>query len=489
MAMAVALKRQTALTILTAAIVVGGLGGALAAHRVHSHQLDPFIGASVGMAAAALAVTCLLVLEPALILTVAMIMSVFSGYWSDMGIPIPLDRVAVVCGIATVLIRSIQRGEGPRLRTVHWLMLALLLYAIASAGWSHTLTQHGPLFALLDRLGVIPFLLFLVAPEAFRTPEQRRILAVGLVLLGAYLGLTALFEFVHANSLVFPRYINNPSLGIHYGRSRGPFLEAGANGLALFNCLAAAWITLPYWSGRPKIRAAVIGVMVLCAVGIVFTLTRQVWVGAAVGAAVAMLSDRRLRRLLPFAAVGTVILLVLALAFVPGLQNKINSRSQDVSSEWDRLNSDAAAMRMFETKPALGFGWGTFGTDSTPYYHQAATYPLSTVNNVHNMPLANAAEMGLLGIVLWAAVMLAGLVVPCFGRAPPAVDPWRVALIGVAIAWFIVANLSPLDYAFDNSIVWLWAGIVAGGRLRAAGTREPALANHVPSLTPTPASA
>lgn len=487
MAMAVRLQRHTALTILTAALVVGGLGGALASHRVHG--LDPFVGAVVGMAAGSAAVTCLLVLEPALILTAAMLLTVFSGYWRDMGIPIPLDRVAIVVGIATVLVRSLQRGEGPRVRTIHWLMLALLLYAIASAAWSHTLTQHDPLYALLDRLGIIPFLLFLVAPEAFKTPEQRRILAIGLVLLGAYLGLTSLFEYTHVTKLVIPSYINNPALGIHYGRSRGPFLEAGANGLAMFSCMAAAWITLPYWKGRPKMRAAVIGVMALCALGIVFTLTRQVWVGAAAGTVVAMLSDRRLRRALPFVAVGTVIVLVLALAFVPGLQSKINSRSQDQSSVWDRLNSDAAALRMFEAKPALGFGWGEFGTESTPYYHLAATYPLSTVNNTHNMPLSNAAELGLLGVVLWVVVMLVGIVAPCFGRAPPAADPWRLALIAVAIAWFIVANLSPLDYAFDNYIVWLWAGIVAGGRLRAAGTREPALASHVPSLSASPAYA
>ena len=40
-------------------------------------------------------------------------------------------------------------------------------------------------------------------------------------------------------------------------------------------------------------------------------------------------------------------------------------------------------------------------------------------------------------------------------------------MIAVAIAWFVQSNLSPLDYAFDNYVVWLWAGIVVGGRERA----------------------
>lgn len=479
--MAVRLQRQSPLLAFVAVVVIGGLGGMLASHRVSG--LDPFVGAVIGMAAGAAAVTCLVVLEPALILTAAMILSVFSGNWSNMGIPIPLDRVAVACGIATALIRSIREGEGPRIRPVHWLMLLLILYAVASAGWAQTLTQHQPQFALLDRLGLIPFLLFLVAPVAFRTPEQRRILAIGLVLLGAYLGLMALFERIHATGLVVPSYITDPSIGITFGRSRGPFLEAGANGLAMFDCLAAAAITLPHWQGRPRLRAAVIGVMVLCVAGILFTLTRQVWLGAGVGAAVAMLSNRRLRRYLPVTAAVTLIAVVAALAFVPGLQQSINNRTNDQSSVWDRLNSDAAALRMVEARPALGFGWGEFGADSTPYYRLAATYPLSTIDVAHNMPLSNAAELGLLGLVLWVVVMLVGIVGPTLGRAPPAVEPWRIALVAIAIAWFVQANLSPLDYAFDNYMIWLWAGIVAGGRRRRESVREPALATRVPSLS------
>jgi O-antigen ligase len=478
--MAVRVQRQSALLVFVAVVAIGGIGGVLASHRVSG--LDPFTGAVVGMAAGAVAVTCLTVLEPALILTGAMLLSVFSGNWGNMGIPIPLDRIAVACGIATALIRSIQRGETPRVRPVHWLMLLLVLYAVASAAWSNTLTQHGPAFALIDRLGVVPFLLFLIAPVAFKTPEQRRILAIGLIILGAYLGLMALFERTGLTSLVFPSYITDPSLGITFGRSRGPFLEAGANGLAMFDCMAAAAITLPYWQGRPRMRAAVIGIMVLCAAGIMFTLTRQVWVGAAVGTAVAMLCNRRLRRALPATAVTAGIVVVMALAFVPGLSASINSRTNDQSSVWDRLNSDAAALRMVQTRPALGFGWGEFGTASIPYYRLSATYPLSTVNEAHNMPLSNAAELGLAGFGLWIVIGVIGVIAPAFGRAPPAVEPWRLALIAVAIAWFVQANLSPLDYGFDNYMIWLWAGIVAGGRERAE-FREPALATRVPSLS------
>jgi O-antigen ligase len=228
-------------------------------------------------------------------------------------------------------------------------------------------------------------------------------------------------------------------------------------------------------------------VMILCIAGLVFTLTRQVWVGAALGTVVAMLCDRRLRRWVPGAAIGVVVLVLVALAFVPGLQTSVNSRANDQGSVWDRLNSDAAALRMFSARPATGFGWGNFGKDSVPYYRLAATYPLSSITVAHNMPLSNAAELGLLGVGLWLVIFLMGVVGPAFGRAPPSVEPWRLALIAGAIAWFIQSNLSPLDYAFDNYVIWLFAGIVLGGRERSPAKSHQPLKEAASTLRLSPA--
>ena len=250
----------------------------------------------------------------------------------------------------------------------------------------------------------------------------------------------------------------------------------------MFDCLVAAAITLPYWKGRPKLRAAVIAVMVLCGAGIIFTLTRQVWVGAAAGAVAAMVCDRRLRRYLPVTRRRRR-----ARRARPGVRPRVAGEFQLAHQRSGiglaAAQLDAAALRMVEARPALGFGWGDFGKDSTPYYRLAATYPISSIEFAHNMPLSNGAELGLVGVGLWLVIGLLGIIAPAFGRAPPAVEPWRLALIAVAIAWFVQANLSPLDYAFDNYIIWLWAGIVFGGRERAAAAAaaEPAIASHRPS--------
>src|ERR1700733_11567473 len=238
--MAARLQRIPPLLVGGLILLAGALLGVAAAP--HVHRLGSFEVVVLSMAGAVCAAACLLVVEPAWILTAGMLLSVFSGNWGHIGIPLPLDRLTIFGGIAATVLRSWLSEDTPRLelRRVHWLMALLILYAVGSAAWSNTLTSHGPLFALLDRLGVVPFLLFLVAPAAFPTERDRRMLMGALTLLGAYLGLITLFEAIGAKDLVVPHYITNPNLGIHIGRGRGPFLEAGANGMALFACLVAA---------------------------------------------------------------------------------------------------------------------------------------------------------------------------------------------------------------------------------------------------------
>jgi putative inorganic carbon (HCO3(-)) transporter len=465
-------------------LLLAGAGGGLLAAAV-SHGVDPFVAFVVGMTATVVAVSCVSLLDPASILTGGLLLSVFSGYWGDMHIPIPVDRVVVFAGIGAALFKSWRDPEVPsiRLRPLHWLMLLLILYAFASAAWSGSLTHHAPLFALIDRLGLVPFLLYLVAPIAFHTSQQRRTLVVGLLILGAYLGLTTLFEAVHLKALVVPKYILNPALGIHADRARGPFLEAGANGLALFACLVAAAITFPSWRDR-RMKGVVIGVILLCTAGILFTLTRQTWVAAGLGAVAAMLVHRRLRSWLPLAAVAATVVVVGSLAFVPGLSASFHQRASDQASVWDRLNSDAAAERMVLARPALGFGWGQFGTASPPYYRLAATYPLTAVGEAHNVPLSNAAELGLVGALLWLGILIVGLGDPAIRRLPPALEPWRVGLIAVAVAWFVQSNFTPLDYAFDNYIVWLLAGVVLAARSTRASPAPPSRPTHFAARHP-----
>jgi O-antigen ligase len=420
-----------------------------------------FVGGAAAVAASAVAV---FLVEPALILSVGMALSLFSGKWNLLGAPSGLDHLVLMTGVFAVLLRAARRpGEwGIELRPVHSVLAVLGLYAIGSALWSNTLTDNHGLFGLLDKLGLVPFMLFFVAPTAFRTARQRSYLMVTLVLVGAYLGLTAVLESVGPKSLVVPSYINDPSVGIHADRARGPFVEAGANGLALFICGVAASLAFAAWRERPRARAAALAVVGLCAVGIVLTVTRQSWL-AVVATFVVLLSTPRLRRYTPFAAAALAAVAVGTLVFVPNFQKKADERAGDKSPVWDRLNSDRAALRMVQERPLLGFGWGRFGAESNKYYSLARTYPLTNVSDVHNVFLSNAVELGAVGVLLWIAGLLGALVRPLLTRGPPELEPWRVGLLAVLVAWFVQANFTPLSYVFPNSMLWLWAGVASVG--------------------------
>jgi O-antigen ligase len=404
-----------------------------------------------------------LLARPAATISLAIALTVFSTHWSDMGVPVSLERVVLVIGIVTGLVRARQAAPDHRLRTrpIHWLLGLAALYALISSIVTGTIGQTAATYGLLDRFGFIPFAMLFVAALVFREPRDRNLLLGTLVALGAYLGLTALFETVGPSSLVIPHYINNPVLGIHQDRARGPFLEAGGNGLALYMCGVASIVAVFTWRDR-RWRIVAFVVAALCALGVLFTLTRAIWIGAIAGSVLALLGVRSMRRfLIPALAVGFVLVLG-ALATVPGLQSQVNKRTSDQSPIWDRNNSNRAAERMVQARPFVGFGWGRFPTDSADYYRQNPNYPMTLVAEVHNVYLSNAAELGLIGGGLWLLALVAAIGGAVFRRGPPELDPWRIGLIGVAVAWGVAAASEPGGVVMPTLLLWTWAGVVRG---------------------------
>jgi putative inorganic carbon (hco3(-)) transporter len=396
-------------------------------------------------------------IDPAVTISAGLALSIFSGQFSHLGSPVGLDRLVLVAGIGTVLVREL-RSEHPRLRTerIHIALALVTTWAIGSAIWVDKLTDSSAFFSLLDNLGIVPFLLFWIAPAAFPSERERRILLGTLVGIGLYLGVTAILETTGPTSLVFPRYIMDPYVGIHFGRARGPFVEAAANGLAMLVCATAAAMAVARWRGAWRVFAGV--VVALCALGMVFTLTRQVWVAAIAGTLVAMASRRELwRYVVPTCVVGVVAVLAV-FSFVPGFSGRAQNRLESQLPVWDRLNSNAAASRMAEAKPVTGFGWATF-PDHPEFYRQAADRPLTVVPRPHNVFLANAAELGVLATLAWIACLVIAFLQGIARRGPPDLDVWRTGLIAVACGWVVVANLTPMNYAFCHGILWLWLGI------------------------------
>jgi putative inorganic carbon (hco3(-)) transporter len=411
-----------------------------------------------------------LVSDPAWSLAGAVAASMFSGRWAELGLSVPLDRMLLLLTVAALVVRMpLSRPCWPRVRFVHVVLLAAALFASASAFAHGTGLAGSGLFALLDRFGLVPFASFVLAPIVFDTPGRRAILLGALVATGAYLGLTALAEGLRLTELVWPRYIADASVGIHAERARGPFVSGTAMGTALWGCSVAALVIVSATRGS-WIRVAAALVAALCVLGVFLTLTRTVWVGAIVAAVITLGLTSGLRRYLVPAAVGGALLVYGAMLALPDVAEQARTREATQSSVWDRQNSNAAALRMFEARPLVGFGWDRFEEESAPYYRQAREYPLSAVGQVHNVYLSNLAELGLIGTSLWLLALLVGVGGALLRRPPPGLRPWRTGLLAIATMWVIAAALDPLPYVFPNLLLWTWAGVLWAGS--ASGTHD-----------------
>ena len=177
----------------------------------------------IAIGAAVLALRRLWTLHPAPTMCAAIALSVFSGQWREIGLGgLPLDRLLILIVVAQFLLRAPGVANTPplKLRNVHLLLGLTVIYVLGSAAAAGTLGSETGILSLLDQMGAIPFLMFLVAPAVFAGERERELLLRTLVGLGAYLGAVAIFESLGPHALVFPRYILNVDSAISEEVSR-----------------------------------------------------------------------------------------------------------------------------------------------------------------------------------------------------------------------------------------------------------------------------
>jgi putative inorganic carbon (HCO3(-)) transporter len=458
----------------SALAVAAGVGAGLLPSLVGGRADQAVLGV-IGLVLAASVAVLVWRADPAWTLTAALVLSALASNWPRLGIPGGLspNRLLLIAGIGAVLLQAPgTRGRPRRLIVthVHWVLVATILYAVVSAAVAGTLFEKAAFFRLFDVLGVLPFLVFLAAPIAFRSARDRAVLLGGLVGLGAYLGLVALLETTGPQALVYPRFILDAGSPTDH-RAMGIFLDPVMNGTGMFVCGVAAVIALATWR-RASARLLAGATILLCAAGELFTLERSVWVGAIVGAAIGALAVPALRRLmLPLALAGAIVVGGALLA-VPGLSDHVHQRANDRATIWDRQNLATAANHMIAARPLLGFGWSTFERSSLDYFRQNPNYPLNpnlgfspTTQgsfSIHNELLNYGATLGILGTGLW----LAGIALAVIGafrvRGSPSLDPWRLALLPVVAFYLVVSSFVP-PLLFPNLVLWFWIGVVWSG--------------------------
>jgi putative inorganic carbon (hco3(-)) transporter len=419
-------------------------------------------------------------LDLSVIVVVGLFLQLFSGNWSLMGIPLPLDRVVLAVALIVLVLKGARWVCARRLvlRPLHVAMLCAATWAVASGLIAGTLVGHLGFYSLLDRFGLVPFAMFTLAPLIFGTAKQRNNLLIGLVAIGLYLGATGVFEGLHIWRLVFPSYIANPDFGIQFGRARGPILESTGDGFCILCGMVAAAIALTSWRSQWA-RLACYLTIALGGAALFFTLTRSVWIGGFLGVVGAMLLSQKTRRILvPVLLIGTVAVIV-TLAVSPRIRSETIGRTESQSPVWDRENTDIAALKIISKYPLTGVGWENFINVSSQYMRQQPDYPITGVGlEVHNIFLSHAAELGIPGLLLWLVAFLGALwrafspfpwwrgrAGSAASRAPPEDwrwrDPWRMGGVAIVLCFLVIANLTPFSEALPNTLLWTWLGVLA----------------------------
>lgn len=385
----------------------------------------------------------------------ALLVTVLSGNARYLGLPIGPDRLLFPAALALLIF-------DPRRDRLRWLgVYALMALLVGWTAWSAlthgTLLQAHGLFALLDRVA-LPFVLFAAAPLVFATSRRRDLLLQALVLLGLYLGVTAIFEIIGPRSLVFPRFILDPSLGLHWERARGPFLSGEANGMALAITVFAAGALLTRRRGLWAL--ACVATIVVGTLGCALTMTRSAWLALLLGMLAAAVLAPPVRLWLAGAFVGSA-LLATGFLLMPRVGQDLFLRLTTQGSLDDRYNTNEAGLRILAAKPLDGVGWMIFESHAYQWVRQADNYPVTTTTiEIHNVFLARAAELGILAAVLYGLCVLFGPVQAVW-RAPAPGDlaTWRVLAVACAFVWLVPTLMSPNPYPFPNFVVWVIAGV------------------------------
>lgn len=383
----------------------------------------------------------------------------FSGSWHLYASPIPVDRVLLALACLALVVHPDLQGVRRRLRPIHLLMLAAVSWCIGSLIWFERSEPGQAVFALLDSFGIVPFLLFLLAPVVFASAARCDVLAATLTWLGLYLGWVSVAEGLGLHALVFPSTIVQPD-HTHFERALGPSMQVASNGLALLGCAVFAGVHAARRVGSARVLGIVS--LVLCLAGAFFTLTRSIWLAAMIGGLAVVLLERRLHRPALVAAGVTVILAGVLVAVAPSITETVTERAGTSRSVFDRLNANDAALRVVAARPLEGVGYGRFHEVEADWIWQDPTYPITNVGiDVHNVVLGHAAELGLVGLTLWLGVVVCAVRAAIAGRHRQGLRTLRLAALAYGLAWGTVSMLVPITYALPTTLLWLTLGIVS----------------------------
>lgn len=373
-----------------------------------------------------------------------------------------LDRIAFGLLVAACLLRAVLLGKRlwPSIPLLRPMLLLSSLAILTSLGQPF----NAQTWSLMAAKFVVPYALYYLAGLAFDTPASLRHLETFFLVVLAYLSFTAIAQLLGWDLLVFPRFILDPSIGIHLDRARGPFLQAVANGVVL-NLLGLVALD-SYCRGRLR---GLLGIVLLSAlpIAILATMTRAVWLSFAGSIAWIGFSARGVLRKGSLALAGVTVLGLLISMAAPNQQSALAERAGEQGPIEIRLAIYRAALGMAVEKPLLGWGVNQMPQEVV---RRVEGYRLEAYW-AHNSYLEILVENGLVGLALYVSIAVGLFRIG--GRANgdgKSNKIWSNTLAGdglrklwpvLVCVYLLNACFVVMNYQFVNALIFTLAGILA----------------------------
>lgn len=416
--------------------------------------------------------------RPTIALTVWLIFStVFSEYILLPDAPtlhVHLSRV-----LLTALLLGLAAGWVPRstpLRTPVTpavLIVILTVWTIITALWTGTIfradgTRNLSVFVTGF---LIPGMVLYFARYFPLTLRVSRSVCFLLTLLLGYSIFTAFCEHFHIDALLFPRYINDPALGIHTERARGPIVNSAEYGGIIAILLLVGLHTALYQLRGAMRWVSCWAMLSFGGLALFYTETRGPWL-AFIGGLGVMLFHKRCRTLV-LALGGTAGILfaaylVASSASVGNLAKKdpLPQRSDNTSDTADfRMNLYRESVRPFYEHPFIGWGLGTFTDEDYLFDAYGGSLTITTAV-LHDTVVAITLESGIVGGILYVSFLITlTMTLIRLRKSSSSFETRDFYVLGLAsLAAFVINGLF-VDVRYfmqQNTLVFFIAGLGLG---------------------------
>ena len=229
---------------------------------------------------------------------------------------------------------------------------------------------------------------------------------------------------------------------------------AGQNPAQYASLLLPAFIFCLHEAVNRRRVVASAAITVLCFAGIVLSGTRSVWLASVVVIFLLLLPRLGLRR--AFVVVVAVGILTLAAMQIPSVANLIAARVGTATESGGAGRTDiwSAGLRVFESSPIIGVGYGNFPNAVGGTFRSAllSTDELKALAP-HSVIVGPAVELGLVGLVLIALLVLPLILRAGWGPDGPLIQAILAALMIDALF---------IDIFGYRKEVWIAIGLASG---------------------------